>query len=238
MTDKRRRKADAADACRRRAFGTIGVAAALQAALSGCVSVLPKSPPVQLYTFGQQAPPAMSPVMVSPAPALAVVLSAVTLPGAATGDQILTLQGQRAAYVAGARWLTPAGSMFQAAAERALRSQTRRVRLLARSDYGAAQALLRLDVEDFEARYEGTPGAAPTILVSLHASFSRSSGQPLAAAAFTVREPAAENRVSAIVAAYDRATSQVLDRVCAWTDVQAAATPPQSGAPTAAIDHR
>ena len=191
--------------------------------LAGCISLFPAAPPVQLYTFGELAPPAQPTPAASAAgaPRVAVVLTAVELPRAAAGDQILTLTGQAAAYLAGARWLTPAGVMFQSDAERALAAGAPHARLLARSESGAADALLRLDVADFEARYDDEPGSAPTVLVSLTATLSRPDGRPLSQRTFTVRQPAAENRVTAIVAAYDRATRQALSQVAAWTDAAA-----------------
>ena len=208
---------------------------ALTVVIGGCISVLPKSPPVQLYTFGQRPPPlAPSPsAALKPSARVAVALTAITLPRAAAGDQILTLTGQQAAYVASARWLTPAVLMFQADAERALETGVGRVRILPRGDAGAAQALLRLDVRNFEARYEQGAGGAPTILVDVRATLSTPGGEPLADETFTAREPAAENRVGEIVGAYDRATSQVLDRAAAWTDAQAADVPPSSRSVTA-----
>jgi ABC-type uncharacterized transport system auxiliary subunit len=38
---------------------------------------------------------------------------------------------------------------------------------------------------------------------------------------FEARAPASANRVSAIVAAYDRAVTQVLNQAVAWTDAAA-----------------
>ena len=70
------------------------------------------------------------------------------------------------------------------------------------------------------------------MLVSVRATLSRPSGEALADQAFTARVPAAADRVGAIVEAYDRATVQVLDQIAAWTEAQAAATPPVSDAVT------
>jgi cholesterol transport system auxiliary component len=146
------------------------------------------------------------------------------MPSAAVGDQILSLTGQQAAYIAGARWIVPAGLMMQGDAEQAFEARSQRVRLLHRGDVGAAAALLRLDVGDFAARY-ATPGAAPTVVVSLRASLTRPGGVLIAEQTFTAREPAAENRIAPIVAAYDKAVIEVLDQVVAWTDAKAPAAP-------------
>ena len=201
------------------------LAAALLAALSlsGCVSLLPRQPPVQLYRFGQ-APPAAA---VTPASSvigrgqgtLGVVLGQVSFPRAALGDEVLTTRGDQAAYIAGARWLTPAVLMFQEAAERAFQARSSRVRLIGRGELGAASALLRLDVDEFEARYPAA-GGPPTVQVSLRATLARADGRTLVQQAFVARRPAAEDRVSAIVAAYDAATAQVLAQAVDWTDAQ------------------
>jgi cholesterol transport system auxiliary component len=191
-----------------------GLLAALSLGLCGCVSLFPKSKPIQLYAFGQLPPPSAG----SAAPgAVGVVLGGVTMPAAAVGDQILTVNGQDVAYIAGARWVVPAGVMLQGDAERAFEARGQRVRLLHRGDFGGAVALLHLDVGDFEARYD-TPGAAPTVVVSLRASLTRPGGVLIASQTFTARQPAADNRIAPIAAAYDKAVVDVLGQVVAWTD--------------------
>jgi cholesterol transport system auxiliary component len=185
------------------------VLAGLSLGLCSCVSLFPKAKPIQLYAFGQLPPPQPGAIASG---AVGVVLGGVTMPAAAVGDQILTVTGQDVAYIAGARWVVPAGVMLQ------------RVRLLHRGDFGGAVALLHLDVGDFEARYD-TPGAAPTVVVSLRASLTRPGGALIAAQTFTARQPAADNRIAPIAAAYDKAVTDVLDQVVAWTDANAPAAP-------------
>jgi len=202
----------------------LGLAAAVAASglgLSACVSLFPKTTPVQLYAFGQLPPPLAGPTAPG---AVGVVLGGTTMPAAAVGDQILTVTGQDVAYIAGARWVVPAGAMIQGDAERAFEAKGRRVRLLHRGDVGGAVALLHLDVGDFEARYD-TPGAAPTVVVSLRASLTRPGGALIAAQTFTARQPAADNRVGPIVAAYDKAVIEVLGQVVAWTEGNAPPPP-------------
>ena len=52
--------------------------------LSGCVSVLPAGPPVQLYRFGADS---VSPSSAPPAGAPGLVLTSITLPRAAAGGR-------------------------------------------------------------------------------------------------------------------------------------------------------
>ena len=115
--------------------GRIVAASLLAVSLCGCVSLLPKQTPVQLYQFGQAAPPppaaAGAPVVVGRGqPVLGVILAQVGFPRAATGDGLLTSRGQQAAYIASARWLTPAVLMFQEDAERAFAEHSTDVRLI------------------------------------------------------------------------------------------------------------
>jgi cholesterol transport system auxiliary component len=201
---------------------------AAAALLSGCVSLLPQQPPVQLYQFGQGATPAEASAgdaPSGPAPVgrgqgdLGVVLAQVSLPRASLGDGILTLHGAEAGYIAGGRWLAPAVELFQDAAERDLRTRAGRVRLVGRGDLAAASALLRLDVDEFDARY-GPDGGPPTVVVSLHASLVRADGRVLVQKAVLARRPAGENRVAAIVAAYDAAVAEVLGETAKWVQAE------------------
>ncbi len=204
-----------------RGAGLAAALAGLSLALCGCVTLFPKSKPIQLYTFGHLPPGQVSQGQAGPQTnGVGVVLATITMPTAAVGDQILTLTGQQAAYIAGARWVIPAGLMMQADAERAFEDRSQHVRLLHRGDLGGAGALLHLDVGDFEARYD-TPGAAPTVVVSLRATLTRPGGLPIAERTFTVRQLAEDNRIAPIAAAFDKAVIDVLGQVVDWTDANA-----------------
>lgn len=195
-------------------------------ALGGCVSLLPKQAPVQLYQFGQTpSPTTTAPVVVGRGQAaLGVILSQVSFPRAALGDGILTSRGDEAAYIAGARWLTPAVLMFQEDVQRAFETgagpEAGGVRLIDRGQLGSASALLRLDVTEFDARYDPATPDVPTVVVSLRATLTRADGRRLVQQVFSTRRPASQDRVSAIVSAYDAAVSEVLGQVVAWTRAQ------------------
>ncbi len=191
--------------------------------LTGCISLLPKQPPAQLYQFGQTPPPAASAagaIVGRGQASLDVILSQVTLPRAALGDGILTARGDQAAYIAGARWLTPAVLMFQEDVQNAFAARATRVRLIDRGQLGAATALLRLDVTEFDARYDPAAGGPPTVVVSLRATLTRADGRELVQQVFTERRPAAQDRVSAIVSAYDAAVQGVMAQAVDWTQAQ------------------
>ncbi len=203
-----------------RARARLAAAACLAAVgLGGCITLLPKTPAAQLYRFGgdEASAPSASPPSVQAGPRAGVLLDAATLPRAAGGDGLLTVTGDQAAYIAGARWITPAVLMFSEATQRVFDDRAVRTRLTARGALGRVQASLRLDVRDFQVEY-ASPGSVPTVAVTLHARLSRPDGTALAEADFAARRPAGEDRVSAIVAAYDAAVADVLARTVAWTD--------------------
>lgn len=203
-------------------YRALSVAAAIAAAasLGGCVSLLPKAKPAQLYRFGVDA--AAAPVI---ADAQGVGLEPVTLPREAMGDGILTVQGAETSYIAGARWVGPASVLFRQALDHAFVSAAPRVHLRGRGEPGRLAASLGLDVLKFEADYTD-PKAAPTVRVIVRARLQTPDATPIAAQTFDVSEPAAANRVSSIVDAYDRATTRALTGLAQWVDHNTPPAPP------------
>ena len=194
-------------------FASIVAAAAV---LGGC-ALLATPDPVQLYRFGDPVPQAN---LAAPDAALAAVsLRRVTFPEAAAGDRLLAITGTEASYIAGARWVSPAESLFTEALENAFSSQARRVRLIGRQELTPATMILDLDMRAFEARYDAGAGAPPTIRVAARARMlSFPERTVVAERLFVVEEPAGENRVSAIVAAFDSATADLGGQLVTWTD--------------------
>jgi cholesterol transport system auxiliary component len=188
--------------------------------LSACVTVFPKAPPSQLYRFG------VPETGVQPA-AAGAVFNVVRMPTeferAAEGDRILTIDGDQAAYIADARWETPASSLFDEAETRAFERAGGPARLLRAGDPAAAPISLRLDVQTFEVRYLAGGKAAPTVVVAVHALLVNAADRKiLGDQVFESRTPAPENRVSAIVEAFNAATDDVLTQIVTWTDQQGA----------------
>jgi len=197
------------------------------AGASGCVSLLPKSDPAQLYTFGRVSTAAVEAAPAAETPSgerIGVLLAAVTFPRAAQGDTILAMTGAQAAYIGESRWVAPAVVLFREALERRFDMDAQRTRLIARGDLGRTAMILRLDVREFEAVYP-YPEATPTVAVSLRARLAAADGSPLQDRSFEVRRPATENRVGPIVDGLDQAASDVLGQVVAWVDATAAAAP-------------
>ena len=96
------------------------------------------------------------------------------------------------------------------------------MRLIGRRELTAVTRMLDVDVRSFEARYDYA-GRAPTVVVAARARLLRFPERTVAAEqTFTVSQPAGENRVSAIVEAYDVATRDLNTQIVAWTDANAA----------------
>lgn len=199
---------------RARAVVHLAWAGALLLVLGGCISLLPKTEPAQLYRFGS----AQGQVRPPPPAAVAVFWSGGVFQREAADDRILTIRDQHAAYIADTRWVAPAQVLFEQAVFDAFEAKSQRVRLVARGTPATTDSVLRLDVRNFETRYDAGPRAAPTVLVRVHAVLSRRDHSAVLDRVFEARAPASDNRVRAIVAAYDQAVRQVLDQIIAWSD--------------------
>ena len=188
-------------------------------ALSGCISLLPRERPVPLYSF--EGPPLS--VSAPPSPqALHPVTVRASLNGferAASGDRLLTVDGDAQAFISNARWVSPAQSLFESALVTRFAAAHGRVRLLGRNEAAASDARLEFEVTRFETRYAADRSLPPQVLVEIQASLTPTTpGGTRRDRTFSVRVPASANRVRAIVAAYVRATDQALEALVAWTN--------------------
>ena len=187
-------------------------------ALSAC-ALLATPEPVQTYRFGEAAPAASAALSV--ASPTEVILRRVEFPQAVEGDRLLGVTGTETAYIAGARWVSPAADLYMASIENAFTAQATRVRLIGPRELIRARRSLDIDVRSFEARYEA-PGRAPTIVVTARARLLALPDRTVSAEqVFTIEQPATANRVSAIVEAFDIATRELNTRIVAWTDASA-----------------
>ncbi|MBP6877086.1 MAG: membrane integrity-associated transporter subunit PqiC [Phenylobacterium sp.] len=197
----------------KRTLSALGLAVAA-IALAGCITLLPDEKPAQLYRFSGDIQPA--------APSQAAPFTVARLGGifvqAAGNDRMLTMTGSRAAYIADSRWVSPASVLFNEALSRAFDTDVGPARLLTRGDFSKADYVLRVDVTEFEAVYDQGPRAAPEVLVSLRATLTGADRQLAGSKAFEIRVRASDNRVAAIVAAYDQAVGQALGELVAWTN--------------------
>lgn len=205
----------------------IAAVSAVALSLSACISVFPKTKPVGMYRFGQ----AEVNVSKGPPGAMFGVLKAPTIfTRSAAGDRIQTVTNGEVAYIAGARWVSPAFVLFEEATARAFENDPGRARLIGRGEVGKAELVLRLEVRTFEAAYDQGPKAAPEVVVRVRGVLSRNSDRALVGdQIFEAKVRAADNRVGAIVPAYDQAVAKVLGDVVSW--INSAEPSPKAEAP-------
>jgi cholesterol transport system auxiliary component len=185
--------------------------------LSAC-ALLSTPDPVQTYRFGGGVAAISAAATASP---VQVTLRRVDFPEAVEGDKILGVTGTEAAYIAGARWVSPASDLYMESIENAFAAQATRVRLIGPRELTRGQRSLDIDIRSFEARYDA-PGMTPTIVVTARARLLALPERTVAAErVFTVEQPATANRVSAIVEAFDTATRDLNTQIVAWTDASA-----------------
>jgi len=186
-------------------------------ALSGCISLLPKSKPSQLYSF--VPPPAASAPARAGANAPAVFRTNGSFQEESAADRMLTITGGRAAYIAQSRWVSPASVLFDQAVAQAFDASP--VRLIERGQQGKAAYALRIDVRNFEAHYDNGDKAAPTIVVRVHAALNRADQTLVGEQLFEAKVTAGDNRVGAIVGAYNKAMADVIGKLVSWTQASA-----------------
>jgi cholesterol transport system auxiliary component len=202
-----------------RALLRLAALCACAAALAGCISLLPKSKPAQLYRFGPEpAASVREPAATSPN-AVAVFRTNGTFQGESADDRMLTISGGKVAYIAQSRWAAPANVLFDEAVAQAFDASP--IRLIARGQQGRFAYALRLDVRNFETRYDAGPDAPPTVVVRVHAALNRADQSVVGEQIFEASAPAAANRVGEIVAAYNKALGEVLAKLVAWTEAHA-----------------
>lgn len=183
-------------------------------ALSAC-ALLSTPDPVQTYRFGGGVAATSAAAVASP---VQVTLRRVEFPEAVEGDKLLGVTGTEAAYIAGARWVSPAADLYMESIENAFAAQATRVRLIGARELTRGQRSLDIDIRSFEARYDA-PGATPTIVVTARARMLVLPERTVSAErVFTVEQPATANRVSSIVEAFDLATRDINTQIVAWTD--------------------
>ena len=201
---------------------SVPFAAAAILLLGGCVSLLPKQEPAQLYRFGVGTEVAAQPTG-APQPRFGVQLLPLDFNRASSGDLILTVDGNQAAYIKGSRWVSGASTLFEQALARSFDADQGPARLMARGELVRADYFLKLNVRTFETRYLQGRGAAPTVVVEIYATLSQPSDRTLLGGRmFAASIPASDNRVGAITAAYDTAVARTLGQVVKWVDAKGA----------------
>lgn len=191
-------------------------AAVLAAAglMSAC-ALLSSPDPIQMYRFGVAAQALPADPIASP---VQVTLRRVEFPESARGDRLLGITGTEAAYIGGARWVSPAADLYTESLEVAFAGQARRVRLIGPRELTRGDSSLDIDVRTFETRYD-SPGGVPSVVIAARTRLMALPERTVEAErTFTVVQPARANTISAIVEAYDLASRDLNGQIVAWTD--------------------
>lgn len=198
--------------------------AAASVAVSGC-ALLSSPDPVQLYRFGGASAFAGTGAT-SACPDVHVSLRRVDFPEAARGDRILAVTGAEAAYIKGARWVSPAETLFEETLRNAFLDGAA-CTVLSGGPLTRDGLLLSVEVRRFEAAY-AAPGAVPDANITVLLRLVRPGDRSIVAEdRISVSENAGQNRQSAIVAAFDRAAAEASRQIVVWTDQQASQATPR-----------
>ena len=193
---------------------TVLVAASAALGLGGCVSLLPQSRPVQLYELSPDVEAA--PTAAPGRPAINIRLESVRFQQAAAGDRILTVKDGEAAYVGGARWVSPAETLFEDGLARAFAEHAKGVRLVAHSATMGTSYALSVSVDAFQVNMDG---GTPTVQTALRARLVRFPEQTIVGDwRIDVSRKADADRVASIVKAYNAALGAALTTLVEQAD--------------------
>lgn len=192
--------------------------------ISGCAGgIIGGGKKAMLYRIGHEPPPATS----GETPGdVAVVIMRPEFPAGTDGERILTLSGRAAAYLADARWVTPAPDLMREALVGAFGRAAPSVYVpngrTARADF-----VLTTRFTMFAAYYEAGAEAPPVVRLVAQSELRRAGdSEPVAVHIHATEQRATENRVTAVVDAFDAATTQLTDQIARWTEVEIGARKP------------
>lgn len=190
------------------------LAAALAASLfvAACAGLLGGGDKATLYRIGSGAVPPPR----EASGRIPIVVARPELPAGAEGDRILTVTGREAAYLAEARWVSPTPQMIREALAAAIARNVPSA-YVPNGGTGSAHFVLTTRFTVFAAFYETGPDAAPLVRLVAQSELRRAGeSEPLAIRVHAAEQQAAENRVSAVVDAFDAASLQLADDVARW----------------------
>lgn len=192
---------------------------AVAVALSGCITLFPEAEPAKLYRFEINAPSEVA------AKTFTVTRGPIAFDRAAASDGIIAVTNGQVQYIDSARWAAPAQQIFEEELVRAF--QAGPARLIGRGEVGKSDWLMRLDVQRFEADYRNGPEGAPVVVVEIKVALTRNirDGDTYETVVKTEVQ-ASENRVGAIVPAFNSALTRSLTDVNSWIVATDAAKQP------------
>jgi len=178
--------------------------------LAGCLSTGGKSPASDIYTLTAPVP---TPADAAPAPtAVLSVLRPETAAGL-HGERIALLQaGHRLDYFAASRWSGPLPELVQSLTIDTLQAGGRFRSVQNDTAPFAADYVLQLNVQHFEADYTGT--GSPVAHVAIDATLGRSSDRAIVQTLTAESSvPATGDHMLNIVNAFEQASSTVLQQL-------------------------
>ncbi|HTQ37287.1 MAG TPA: ABC-type transport auxiliary lipoprotein family protein [Steroidobacteraceae bacterium] len=180
--------------------------ALLAALLAACSGLRSAAPPERTYLL-RAAPAAAGPAAV---PGVLAVLRPAVQPGLDTDNIMLTRAGQELDHFAASRWGEPLPRVIAALAVQSLAGGGGFANVVDAGSAVASDYELLLTVRHFEAAYE-TEGAPPVIHVAFDCVLTTGSPRHvLGRCDAAASEPAADNRMAAIVAAMEGAAQRAL----------------------------
>jgi len=183
--------------------------------LAGCGNLLQSdSPRPETYRLGSGSTSTAAPAAAAGGvTALGLTVARPRAPVALDTDRIAVLAaGSRFDYYAGVRWAEPAPQMLQQNLVAALERSGRFAAVVAAPARVPAELMLDVELRRFEV--DATAGGAPVVHVMVQASLV-DARRMLRVASFTSEAavPAGSNRRAAIIAAFDRASAEVVGDV-------------------------
>lgn len=197
--------------------------------LAACTGSLFRSkaapPTIYMLSAGAGAPgtadPAAAsapPLVPAPIPVDLAVLRPKLRPGLETDRIAVLYPDRRLNYFAGARWSGPLGEVLQDLAVQEFHARANLRTVSGDASVFASAYWLEIEVTDFQAEYTSAT-AAPTVRVQLRARIGTSGDRRIVGElAASAQQPAAENRLTAIVDAYARAADAALSQIVAGAD--------------------
>jgi cholesterol transport system auxiliary component len=192
------------------------------AVLSGCTGLFHSTaPPEQVYylrapsggtTASSSATPDTSAGATPVAPASLRVGHPIAWPGLDSPHILLVQSDHRMNFFAGSRWPAPAPDMVESLIVQAMRASGAWASVEGTSSPFPSDYLLQTSLRRFEAEYSGDASAPPVVHVELDCLVGRGEGREVIATfSVSASAPAAANRLTDVVAAFEQATDTALE---------------------------
>jgi cholesterol transport system auxiliary component len=200
--------------------------------VAGCSSLLHSdAPPVQVYTLRAAAAPAAGSADPRPAATASLrVAHPLAGPGLDTSQIVLLQPDHRMNVYAASAWAADTPALIGSLATQALRASGEWSSVQDADSPFPARYLLQISIRRFDADYLAGARTPPTVHVTLQCTLgSEDARKVLASFVAAGSSPAAANRLSAVVAAFQRATDEALRSMSRQAFAALQASPGRAG---------